>query len=90
MGSKLNKNLDDLSLNEYYEILISELSNYLGYSKQETDLLMRFKFLNREETIDNEDVMFSPKVSELNESEFVEYLDKVKQWAGEFGFKFDQ
>lgn len=88
MGSELNKNLDDLSLNEYYEILISELSNYLGYSKQETDLLMRFKFLNREETIDN-DVMFSPKVSELNESEFVEYLDKVKQWAGEFGFKFD-
>ena len=51
---------------------------------------MRFKFLKREETIDNEDVMFSPKVSELNESEFVEYLDKVKQWAGEFGFKFDQ
>ena len=90
MGSKLNKNLDDLSLNEYYEILISELSNYLGYSKQETDLLMRFKFLNKEETIDNEDVMFSPKVSELNESEFVEYLDKVKQWASEFGFKFDQ
>ena len=89
MRSKLNKNLDELSLNEYYEILISELSNYLGYSKQETDLLMRFKFLNREETIDNEDVMFSPKVSELNESEFVEYLDKVKQWAGEFGFQFD-
>ena len=90
MGSELNKNLDNLSLSEYYEILISELSNYLGYSKQETDLLMRFKFLNREETIDNEDVMFSPKVSELNESEFVEYLDKVKQWASEFGFKFDQ
>jgi len=90
MGSELNKNLDNLSLSEYYEILISELSNYLGYSKQETDLLMRFKFLNKEETIDNEDVMFSPKVSELNESEFVEYLDKVKQWASEFGFKFDQ
>ena len=89
MGSELNKNLDDLSLSEYYEILISELSNYLGYSKQETDLLMRFKFLNRNETIDNEDVMFSPKVAELNESEFVEYLDKVKHWASEFGFKFD-
>lgn len=90
MGSELIKNLNDLSLNEYYEILISELSNYLGYSKQETDLLMRFKFLNREETIDNENAMFSPKVSELNESEFVAYLDKVKQWASEFGFKFDQ
>ena len=88
MGSELNKNLDNLSLSEYYEILISELSNYLGYSKQETDLLMRFKFLNRNESIDNEDVMFSPKVSELNESEFVAYLDKVKQWAGEFGFSF--
>ena len=88
MGSELNKNLDNLSLSEYYEILISELSNYLGYSKQETDLLMRFKFLNRNESIDNEDVMFSPKISELNESEFVAYLDKVKQWAGEFGFSF--
>ena len=85
----MNKNLDDLSLNEYYEILISELSNYLGYSKKETDLLMRFKFLYRNETIDNEDVMFSPEVSELNESEFIAYLDKVKKWAGDFGFSFD-
>ena len=82
-------NLEDLSLKEYYEVLISELSNYLGYSKQETDLLMRFKFLKRNETIDNEDAMFSPEVSALNESEFIEYLDKVKEWAGEFGFKFD-
>lgn len=86
----MNKNLDNLSLDEYYSSLISELSNYLGYSKQETDHLMRLKFLNINEMIEDEDVIFSPKVSELSESEFVAYLDKVKKWASEFGFKFDQ
>jgi len=89
MGSQLNKNLDNLSLNEYYDLLISELSNYFGYSKQETDLLMKFKFLTRTETIDNEDVVITAKISELNESEFVGYLNKVKQWASGYGFSFD-
>jgi len=89
MGSQLKKNLDSLSLNEYYDLLISELSNYFGYSKQETDLLMKFKFLTRTETIDNEDVVITAKISELNESEFVGYLNKVKQWASGYGFSFD-
>ena len=89
MGSQLNKNSDSLSLNEYYDLLISELSNYFGYSKQETDLLMKFKFLTKTETIDNEDVMITLKISELNESEFVNYLNQVKQWASGYGFSFD-
>ena len=89
MGSQLNKNLDSLSLNEYYDLLISELSNYFGYSKQETDLLMKFKFLTKTETIDNEDVMITAKISELSESEFVSFLNKVKQWASDYGFSFD-
>ena len=86
----MNKNLDGLSLNEYHEILISELSNYFGYSKKEMQYMAGLMFLVEDEWIDNEEVKKIRKVSELSESEFIKYLERLKTWAEEFNFKFDQ
>jgi hypothetical protein len=87
--SNLKSELENLSLQEYYQALLSELSNYFGYSKTETDSLMRYKFLFQNEMIENQDVIYNPELSGLSESEFVAYLDKIKQWAQSYGFSFE-
>jgi hypothetical protein len=39
--------------------------------------------------IENQDVIYNPELSDLSESEFVAYLDKIKQWALSYGFSFE-
>ena len=40
--------------------------------------------------IKNEEVAYIQSTTELNTKDFNDYLEKIKFWAGQYGFKFEE
>jgi len=70
------------ALNQYYwKVVVSILGEELGYSKEEMHEVLKAKFLYKKEQIGGEWVRISLSTTNLNNKEFIEYVDKIKMFA---------
>ena len=82
------KSTRTLDQNEYYWKLVTDLADYFGLkSKDEMHEVLLYKLLSEEKQIKNLKVMTIGSTTKLNVKEFNQYLDKVKDFAKEYGFK---
>ena len=85
------KSIRSLDQNEYYWKLVTELADYFGLkSKDEMHEVLLYKLLSEEKQIKNLKVMTIGSTTKLNVKQFNEYLEKVKEFAKEYGFKLGE
>jgi hypothetical protein len=85
------KSTRTLDQNEYYWKLVTDLADYFGLkSKNEMHEVLLYKLLSEEKQIKNLKVMTIGSTTKLNVKEFNHYLDKVKDFAKEYGFKLGE
>ena len=85
------KSTRTLDQNEYYWKLVTDLADYFGLkSKDEMHEVLLYKLLSEEKQIKNLKVMTIGSTTKLNVKEFNQYLDKVKDFAKEYGFKLGE
>ena len=85
------KSTRSLEQNEYYWSLVTELADYFGLkSKNEMHEVLLYKLLSEEKQIKNLKVMTIGSTTKLNVKQFNEYLEKVKDFAREYGFKLGE
>ena len=75
--------------NKRYWKLIAELGSFLGYDEGEMHELMKYKFLSYKQEMLGDEMVVVPSTSKLTIKEFVEYLNKVEDFAVSLGFKLD-
>jgi len=75
--------------NKKYWALIGELGSFLGYEEQEMHELMKYKFLSYKQEMLGDEMVVVPSTSKLTVKEFVEYLNKVENFAISLGFQVD-
>jgi len=75
--------------NKKYWALIGELGSFLGYDEQEMHELMKYKFLSYKQEMLGDEMVVVPSTSKLTVKEFVEYLNKVENFAISLGFQVD-
>ena len=71
----------------YWHWVGTYLAKEIGYSKDEMSLLLRSKFLKKQELVTQEGETISqiPSTTELNVEEFVDFLWEIHMFAAEFG-----
>ncbi len=70
------------ALNQYYwKVVVSILGDELGYSKEEMHEVLKAKFLYKKEKIGEEWVRISKSTTDLNNVEFINYIDMIKIFA---------
>ena len=71
----------------YWHWVGTYLAKEIGYSKDEMSLLLRSKFLKKQEllTQEGETISQGPSTTELNVEEFVDFLWEINMFAAEFG-----
>ena len=84
------KSVRSMDQNEYYWEMLTAMGDYFGYDKTDMHKLMAYKFLFKMKEIKNEEVAYIQSTTELNTKDFNEYLEKIKFWAGQYGFKFEE
>ena len=75
--------------NKKYWKLIGELGSFLGYDEGEMHELLKYKFLSYKQEMLGDEMVVVPSTSKLTIKEFIEYLNKVEDFAVSLGFKLD-
>lgn len=65
--------------NYYWGVVIVMISNYLGYSREETHDALRLLFLGKEGLINT-----TKSTTDLTTKEFINYIEQITNWAKEF------
>jgi len=76
--------------NEYYWKMIAEMANYFGLdSREEMHEVLTYKLLGKEKQVKNIKITTIASTSKMTKKEFKEYIEDVKAWAADYGFRFD-
>ena len=79
---KLVRNKRSLNQNSYYwGVVIKILAELTGYGGTEMHDILRAKFLSGSGELGNEIIKFSRSTTELDTSEFEEYLTDIREWS---------
>jgi hypothetical protein len=71
-------------LNQYYwGVVIRLVSDYTGFSKEETHELLKFKFLKHKVLVGDEWYDTTKSTTKLNNQEMIGYIEKIQQFAAE-------
>ena len=71
-------------LNQYYwGVVVKLISEYTGYTKEETHELLKQTFLKKKILIDDEWYDTTDSTTKLNNKEMLEFIDEVKIWASQ-------
>lgn len=73
--------------NRYWWLAMTILGNELGYSREETHELMKFKFLKRERVIEKtgEILEYIESTTTLSKSDFADMVTDMVRWAASMG-----
>tara|TARA_B100000768_G_C11195976_1_gene339498 strand:- start:255 stop:653 length:399 start_codon:yes stop_codon:yes gene_type:complete len=71
-------------LNQYYwGVVVKIISDYTGYTKEETHELLKQTFLKKKILIDDEWYDTTESTTKMNNKEMLEFIDEVKMWASQ-------
>ena len=71
-------------LNQYYwGVVVKIISDYTGYTKEETHELLKQTFLKKKVLVNDEWYDTTESTTKLNNTQMLEFIEKVKQWAAE-------
>ncbi len=84
------KSVRSLDQNELYWEMITQMADYFGYEKSEMHSLMVYKFLTEFKEVFNNKVPVIKSTTALTTSEFNDYLEKIKSWSFDYGFRFEE
>lgn len=84
------KSVRSLDQNELYWEMITQMGDYFGYEKSEMHSLMVYKFLTEFKKVFNDQVPVIRSTTSLSTSEFNDYMEKIKSWAFDYGFRFEE
>lgn len=70
-----------LNQNAYYWTIVRLIGDHTGFTAEEVHELMKRKFLSYEKQHKNKIYRFTKSTTDLNIGEFIEYVEKVKQFA---------
>lgn len=81
------KSKRSIQQNRYWWLAMTILGNELGYSKEETHKLMKFKFLKREKVIEKtgEILEYIESTTTLSKSDFADMVTDMVRWAASMG-----
>lgn len=79
-----------LDSNSFYWRLITEMAEHFGVDKEEMHEIMKYKFLLKKKSIKGKEIITIESTSKMKQSDFNDYLDKVKKFAIEHGFKLEE
>ena len=82
------KHKRSLEQNSRYWKLLTSIGDYLGYTAEEMDSLMKYQFLKEEVEIKGEKIVKIPSTTSLNTEEMAEYQKQIQWWASQYGFQF--
>lgn len=69
--------------NKLYWTWIDLIGSNLGYTKEETHNLVKYKFLLREEVIEGESNFYLKSTTTLSKSEFLKLTEDILYWAND-------
>jgi hypothetical protein len=71
-------------LNQYYwGVVVKIISDYTGYTKEETHELLKQTFLKKKILINDEWYDTTKSTTKMNNKEMLEFIEYVKQWAAQ-------
>jgi hypothetical protein len=71
-------------LNQYYwGVVVKIISDYTGYTKEETHELLKQTFLKKKILINDEWYDTTESTTKMNNKEMLEFIEDVKQWAAQ-------
>jgi len=71
-------------LNQYYwGVVVKIISDYTGYTKEETHELLKQTFLKKKVLINDEWYDTTESTTKLSNQEMLNFIEQVKQWAAE-------
>lgn len=81
------KSKRSIQQNRYWWLAMTILGNELGYSKEETHELMKFKFLKRERVIEKtgEILEYIESTTTLSNPDFADMVTDMVRWAASMG-----
>lgn len=81
------KSKRSIQQNRYWWLAMTILGNELGYSKEETHEIMKFKFLKRERVIEKtgEILEYIESTTKLGKSDFADMVTDMVRWAASMG-----
>jgi hypothetical protein len=81
------KSKRSIQQNRYWWLAMTILGNELGYSKEETHELMKFKFLKRERVIEKtgEILEYIESTTTLSKTDFADMVTDMVRWAASMG-----
>jgi hypothetical protein len=83
-GKKLRSN----SQNDKYWAMLKELGDYLGYHDHELHELLTFQNLAETKIVAGRPVTHVRSTTDLDTHEFSDYLEQVRRFGIEYGFRF--
>ena len=77
------KSKRSIQQNRYWRLAMTILGNELGYSKEETHQLMKFKFLKRERVVERtgEILEYIESTTTLSKNDFADMVTEMVRWA---------
>ena len=84
------KSKRSLEQNERYWDLLTDLGNYLGYTKDEMHDMMRFKLLRTKVIVEGEALPIMKSTTKLNVAEMTQYMEQIEHWAATIGFVWEE
>ena len=81
------KSKRSIQQNRYWWLAMTILGNELGYSKEETHQLMKFKFLKRERVVEKtgEILEYIESTTTLSKSDFADMISEMVRWSANMG-----
>ena len=71
-------------LNQYYwGVVVKIISDYTGYTKEETHELLKQTFLKKKVLIEDTWYDTTDSTTKLNNKEMLKFIEEVKQWAAQ-------
>lgn len=71
-------------LNQYYwGVVVKIISDYTGYTKEETHELLKQTFLKKKVLIEDTWYDTTESTTKLNNKDMLEFIEQVKQWAAQ-------
>ena len=69
-------------LNQYYwGVVVKIISDYTGYTKEETHELLKQTFLKKKVLVNDEWYDTTESTTKLDNKRMLEFIEQVKQWA---------
>jgi len=71
-------------MNQYYwGVVVKIISDYTGYTKEETHELLKQTFLKKKILVNDEWYDTTESTTKMNNQEMLEFIENVKQWAAQ-------